>query len=80
MAMFNDSWIYYRYDSLSRLKERDLGNVLTEHQTYLAGSGDCTTTTLPETYYTSAKGSTTKLQGSSTPMIILATSPKLQTR
>ena len=63
MTMFNGSWIYYRYDSLSRLKERDLGNVLTEHQTYLAGSGDCTTTTLPETYYTSAKGSTTKLSG-----------------
>ncbi len=44
-------------------KERDVGNILTEHQTYLAGSGTCTTTTLPETFYTTARGSTAKLSG-----------------
>ncbi len=63
MALFSNSWLYYRYDSLSRLKERDVGNILTEHQTYLAGSGTCTTTTLPETFYTTARGSTAKLSG-----------------
>lgn len=63
MALFSNQWIYYRCDSLSRLKERDVGNILTEHQTYLAGSGTCTTTTLPETFYTTAKGSRTKLFG-----------------
>ena len=63
MAMFSNSWINYRYDTLSRLTERDMGNILTEHQTYLAGSGTCTTTTLPETFYTTAKGSSTKLSG-----------------
>ena len=25
MALFSNEWIYYRYDSLSRLKERDVG-------------------------------------------------------
>ena len=63
MALFSNSWLYYRYDNLSRLTERDVGNILTEHQTYLAGSGTCTTTTLPETFYTTAKGSSTKLSG-----------------
>ena len=63
MALFSNSWIYYRYDSLSRLKERDVGGILTEHQTYLAGTNGCTTTTLPETFYTTAKGSSTKLSG-----------------
>ena len=63
MALFSNEWIYYRYDSLSRLKERDVGGILTEHQTYLAGTNDCTTTTLPETFYTTAKGSSTKLSG-----------------
>ena len=63
MALFSDAWIAYRYDSLSRLKERDVGNILTEHQTYLAGSGTCTTTTLPETFYTTALGGSTKLSG-----------------
>lgn len=63
MALFSNSWLYYRYDNLSRLTERDVGNILTEHQAYLAGSGTCTTTTLPETFYTSAKGSSTKLSG-----------------
>ena len=63
MALFSNEWIYYRYDSLSRLKERDVGGILTEHQTYLAGSGTCTTTTLPETFYTTSKGSSTKLSG-----------------
>ena len=33
MALFSNEWIYYRYDSLSRLKERDVGGILTEHQT-----------------------------------------------
>ena len=63
MALFSNSWIYYRYDSLSRLKERDVGGILTEHQTYLAGTNGCTTTTLPETFYTTAKRSSTKLSG-----------------
>ena len=63
MALFSNSWLYYRYDNLSRLTERDVGNILTEHQAYLAGSGTCTTTTLPETFYTTAKGSSTKLSG-----------------
>ncbi len=63
MALFSDAWIAYRYDSLSRLKERDVGNILTEHQTYLAGSGTCTTTTLPETFYTTALGGSAKLSG-----------------
>ena len=63
MALFSNEWIYYRYDSLSRLKERDVGGILTEHQTYLAGTNGCTTTTLPETFYTTAKGSSTKLSG-----------------
>lgn len=55
MALFSNSWNYDRYDSLSRLRERDVGNILTEHQTYFAGSETCTTTTLPETFYTTAK-------------------------
>ena len=63
MALFSNSWLYYRYDNLSRLTERDVGNILTEHQAYLAGSGTCTTTTLPDTFYTTAKGSSTKLSG-----------------
>ena len=63
MALFSNEWIYYRYDSLSRLKERDVGGILTEHQTYLAGTNGYTTTTLPETFYTTAKGSSTKLSG-----------------
>ena len=63
MAMFNNSWINYRYDSLARLKERDVGNLLTEYHTYQAGSTTGTTTMRPETFYTTAKGSSTKLTG-----------------
>ena len=63
MAMFNNSWINYRYDSLTRLKERDVGNLLTEYHTYQAGSTTGTTTMRPETFYTTAKGSSTKLTG-----------------
>lgn len=63
MALFSNEWITYSYDSLSRLSSRTVGNILTEHQTYLAGSGTCTTTTLPETFYTTAKGSSAKLSG-----------------
>lgn len=63
MALFNNSWIYYRYDSLFRRTERDIGSVLTEHQSFAAGSTSGTTTMRPETYYTTAKGSTTKLSG-----------------
>ena len=63
MAMFNSNWINYRYDSLARLKERDVGNLLTEYHTYQAGSTTGTTTMRPETFYTTAKGSSTKLTG-----------------
>ena len=63
MALFSNEWITYSYDSLSRLSSRTVGNILTERQTYLAGSGTCTTTTLPETFYTTAKGSSAKLSG-----------------
>ena len=40
-----------------------MGGILEEHYTYLAGSEAGTTTTLPETYDTTAKGSSTKLSG-----------------
>ena len=63
MALFSNEWITYSYDSLSRLSSRTVGNILTERQTYLPGSGTCTTTTLPETFYTTAKGSSAKLSG-----------------
>ncbi len=63
MALFSNEWITYSYDSLSRLSSRTVGNILTEHQTYLPDSGTCTTTTLPETFYTTAKGSSAKLSG-----------------
>ena len=63
MALFSNSWLYYRYDNMTRLTERDVGEILTEHRSYLAGSGTCTTTGLVENYYTTAKGSTTKLSG-----------------
>ena len=63
MALFSNSWIYYSYDVLSRLSKREVGGILEEHYTYLAGSGAGTTTTLPETYYTTPKGSSTKLSG-----------------
>ena len=63
MALFSNAWITYSYDRLSRLSLRTVGDILTEHQTYLAGSGTCTTTTLPETFYTTAKGSSSKLSG-----------------
>ena len=63
MALFSNEWITYSHNSLSRLSSRTVGNILTEHQTYLAGSGTCTTTTLPETFYTTAKGSSAKLSG-----------------
>ena len=60
MALFSNSWIYYHYDDLSRLNKREVGGILEEHYTYLAGSEAGTTTTLPETYDTTAKGSSTK--------------------
>ena len=63
MALFSNSWIYYHYDDLSRLNKREVGGILEEHYTYLAGSEAGTTTTLPETYDTTAKGSSTKLSG-----------------
>ena len=63
MALFSNSWIYYRNDSLSRLKERDVGGILTEHQTYLAGTNGCTFFTLPETFYNTDKRSSTNLSG-----------------
>ena len=63
MALFSNSWIYYSYDALSRLSKREVGGILEEHYTYLSGSGAGTTTTLPETYYTTPKGSGTKLSG-----------------
>ena len=63
MALFSNSWIYYHYDDLSRLSKREVGGILEEHYTYLAGSEAGTTTTLPETYDTTAKGSSTKLSG-----------------
>ena len=56
MALFSNSWIYYHYDDLSRLNKREVGGILEEHYTYLAGSEAGTTTTLPETYDTTAKG------------------------
>ena len=61
--MFSNSWICYHYDDLSRLNKREVGGILEEHYTYLAGSEAGTTTTLPETYDTTAKGSSTKLSG-----------------
>ena len=63
MALFSNSWIHYHYDDLSRLNKREVGGILEEHYTYLAGSEAGTTTTLPETYDTTAKGSSTKLSG-----------------
>ena len=63
MALFSNSWILYEYDELSRLSRRRVGEVLEEHYSYLPGSESGTTTTLPETYYTTAKGSSTKLSG-----------------
>ena len=63
MALFSNSWILYEYDELSRLSQRKVGEVLEEHYSYLPGSESGTTTTLPETYYTTAKGSSTKLSG-----------------
>ena len=63
MALFSNSWILYEYDELSRLSQRRVGEVLEEHYSYLPGSESGTTTTLPETYYTTAKGSSTKLSG-----------------
>ena len=63
MALFSNSWIYYSYDALSRLSKREVEGILEEHYTYLSGSGAGTTTTLPETYYTTPKGSSTKLSG-----------------
>ena len=62
-ALFSNSWICYYYDDLSRLNRREVGGILEEHYTYLAGSEAGTTTTLPETYDTTAKGSSTKLSG-----------------
>ena len=62
-ALFSNSWICYYYDDLSRLNKREVGGILEEHYTYLAGSEAGTTTTLPETYDTTAKGSSTKLSG-----------------
>ena len=59
----SNSWILYEYDELSRLSQRRVGEVLEEHYSYLPGSESGTTTTLPETYYTTAKGSSTKLSG-----------------
>ena len=63
MALFSNSWITYSYDDLSRLTQRRVGNILDEHYTYLAGSETGTTTTLPETHYTTLKGSSTKQCG-----------------
>ena len=63
MALFSNSWITYSYDDLSRLTQRRVGDILDEHYTYLAGSETGTTTTLPETYYTTLKGSSTKQSG-----------------
>ena len=63
MALFSNSWILYEYDELSRLSRRRVGEVLEEYYSYLPGSESGTTTTLPETYYTTAKGSSTKLSG-----------------
>ncbi len=63
MALFSNSWIHYHYDDLSRLNKREVGGILEEHYTYLAGSETGTTTTLPETYDTTLKGSSTKLSG-----------------
>ncbi len=63
MALFSNSWILYEYDELSRLSRRRVGEVLEEHYSYLPGSESGTTTTLPEMYYTTAKGSSTKLSG-----------------
>ena len=63
MALFSNSWITYSYDDLSRLTQRRVGSILDEHYTYLAGSETGTTTTLPETYYTTLKGSSTKQSG-----------------
>ena len=63
MALFSNSWITYSYDDLSRLTQRRVGNILDEYYTYLAGSETGTTTTLPETYYTTLKGSSTKQCG-----------------
>ena len=62
-ALFSNSWIFYYYDDLSRLNRREVGGILEEHYTYLAGSETGTTTTLPETYETTLKGSSTKLLG-----------------
>ena len=45
------------------VKSIRVGGILDEHYTYLAGSEAGTTTTLPETYDTTAKGSSTKLSG-----------------
>ena len=63
MALFSNSWITYSYDDLSRLSQRRVGDILEEHYTYLSDSGAGTTTTLPETYYTTLKGSSTKQSG-----------------
>ena len=61
MALFSNNWIHYHYDNLSRLTERELGGILTEHRSYLAGKNGCTTTTLPKSFSTTPKGSTNKL-------------------
>ncbi len=62
-ALFSNSWICYYYDDLSRLNKREVGGILEEHYTCLAGSETGTTTTLPETYDITLKGSSTKLSG-----------------
>ena len=62
-SLFSNSWICYYYDDLSRLGKREVGGILEEHYTYLAGSEAGTTTTLPEIYETTLKGSSTKLSG-----------------
>ena len=53
----------YTGDTLSRLNERDVGGILTEHYTYTPGKGTGTTTTLPQQFYTTRKGSSTSLGG-----------------
>ena len=73
MALFSNSWLYYRYDNLSRLTERDVGNILTEHQAYLAGSGTCTTTTLPETLQLRDFADYAKLTGRSLELFVRPT-------
>ncbi len=61
MALFSNNWIYYHYDNLSRLTGRELGGILAEHISYLAGKNGCTATTLPKSFSTTPKGSTKKL-------------------